>query len=65
MEQENLIKTDSTLYTPAQLGQRCPVCNGFGSLKYGEIKCHGCEGRGWILVPVKEIERKSYDNDNR
>lgn len=38
---------------PEMYGQKCPVCSGFGSLKYGTLKCHGCEGRGFILVPIK------------
>ena len=30
---------------------KCPVCegSGWGSAKY-QIRCHGCDGRGWIEV---------------
>ncbi len=41
---------------PTQVGQKCPVCSGFGTLKYGAVKCHGCGGKGFILVPAIEIE---------
>jgi DnaJ-class molecular chaperone len=27
----------------------CPVCAGSG--KYKEQQCHGCHGRGWVMVP--------------
>jgi len=36
---------------------RCPVCAGFGSLKYGTIKCHGCEGKGFIVVSQEEVKK--------
>ena len=29
--------------------EKCPVCNGEG--KYKGKTCHGCNGRGWILIP--------------
>ncbi len=41
---------------PSKVGQKCPVCSGFGTLRYGQIKCHGCDGKGFILVPVEEVE---------
>jgi hypothetical protein len=40
---------------PSQVGQKCPVCSGFGTLKFGKIKCHGCKGKGFILVPAEEV----------
>ena len=27
----------------------CPVCLGTG--KYEENQCHGCNGKGWVVVP--------------
>jgi len=41
---------------PSQVGQKCPVCSGFGTLKFGKIKCHGCDGKGFILVPAEEVD---------
>lgn len=35
---------------PKKIPFKCPVCNGFGSLKYGTIKCQGCGGKGWVIV---------------
>jgi len=29
---------------------RCVVCNGFGSLKYGAIKCQACQGSGYVVI---------------
>jgi len=40
-------------FIPSSIAQRCPVCNGFGTLKYGSILCQGCKGRGYVLVPAK------------
>lgn len=31
--------------------ERCPVCNGFGTLKHGTKICQGCEGKGYVIVP--------------
>lgn len=38
----------------AQVPVKCPVCNGFGTVRYGEKICHACKGDGYILVPAKE-----------
>lgn len=53
--------------------QKCPVCNGFGTLKYGQIKCQGCKGRGYVVInnqtglPV-DVEdgqtERAYENEN-
>jgi len=37
--------------TPQFHSERCPVCNGFGSLKYGTKTCQGCRGKGYVIVP--------------
>ncbi len=29
--------------------EKCPVCLGGG--KVGESVCHGCGGKGWVIVP--------------
>lgn len=36
---------------PIYIAQKCPVCNGFGSVNYGKMICHACKGKGYILVP--------------
>ena len=45
---------------PKVHAEKCVVCNGFGTLKYGEILCHACKGKGYIVVP-NEIEREKYE----
>lgn len=35
---------------PKKVPFKCPVCNGFGTLKYGTIKCQGCGGKGWVVI---------------
>jgi DnaJ-class molecular chaperone len=29
---------------------KCPVCNGFGTLKYGEKICQACKGSGFVVI---------------
>lgn len=40
----------------------CPVCNGKGIVPNLDlkccgkmVKCHGCDGKGWIVVPQPPI----------
>ena len=40
---------------PTHVAQICPVCNGFGTLKYGAKTCQACEGRGYILIPCEAV----------
>jgi len=51
---EGLPEAEIQKVKPTHIAQRCPVCNGFGSLKYGAKICQGCKGTGYVLVPVKE-----------
>jgi DnaJ-class molecular chaperone len=44
---------------PTHVGQRCPVCNGYGSVGIVSPKqCHACSGHGYILVPAEERETR-------
>lgn len=44
--------------------EKCPACNGFGTVGYAKKECHGCrdpvtgKGRGWIAVP-DEVPKKN------
>ena len=54
--------------------ERCPICFGSGVLDWVEkynksstatigsgfyrVICHGCDGKGWIVVERKENERR-------
>lgn len=46
---------------PQVHAERCPVCNGFGTLKYGEKTCQACKGKGYIVVPNR---MDGYENEN-
>ena len=37
---------------PKYYAQQCPVCHGFGSLKYGTKQCQGCSGKGYVVLPT-------------
>lgn len=41
------------------VAQTCVVCNGFGTLRHGTLKCHGCAGKGYILIPTTDEEVKN------
>lgn len=47
----NVKEVDSKKITPLYVAQKCPVCNGFGTLKYGEKVCDACKGKCYVLVP--------------
>ena len=49
---------------PQVHAERCVVCNGFGTLKYGEKKCQACKGKGYILVPNFLPENENKNNSN-
>jgi len=36
--------------------EKCPVCEGSG--KYKKKECHGCDGKGWILIPEEKQEKE-------
>lgn len=54
---ENPIQIDKVKVKPTHVAQVCPVCNSFGTLKYGTIKCHACDGKGYILIPAEEVKK--------
>lgn len=39
---------------PKVLPVECPVCHNFGTVGYAQKVCHGCGGKGYILVPAEE-----------
>lgn len=47
---------------PIKIPFKCPVCNGFGTLKYGTVKCQGCSGKGWVVV---NQDREMEDQDGQ
>ncbi len=52
---QEIIRTEVVKVKPSFVAQECPVCRGFGTLKYGAKTCQACEGKGYILIPAEEI----------
>jgi RecJ-like exonuclease len=40
----------------------CPVCQGSGEYKWK--KCHGCDGKGWIVIDESYWEYSDPYNPN-
>ena len=38
---------------------KCPVCSGFGTVNWGKQVCHGCGGKGYILIDTKEAKNEN------
>ncbi len=55
---------DDRTSTPQLHSEKCPVCNGFGTLKYGTKVCQACRGKGYILVPNRGIEEQMEGGEN-
>lgn len=51
---------ENNVSQPKKIPFKCPVCNGFGTLKYGTIVCQGCEGRGWVIVNQDGQTEEAY-----
>lgn len=45
---------------PSSIAQKCPVCNGWGTVSFKQITCHACNGKGFILIPVEKEREKGY-----
>ena len=52
MEGQKEITQHESIKKYKYYAQLCPVCNGFGTLKYGSKTCQGCEGKGYVVVPT-------------
>ena len=35
---------------PKKIPFKCPLCNGFGTLKYGAKICQACNGKGIVII---------------
>jgi len=48
--------------TPKKIPFKCPVCNGFGTLKNGTLICHACNGKGYVVIDNEErqTDEKEY-----
>lgn len=54
--------TDTNLIdlTPKQIAQKCPVCNGWGTVSYKRLICHACTGKGFVLIPIENDRKIDY-----
>lgn len=41
-------------YKTSQIAQKCPVCNGWGTVSFKRVKCHACKGKGFVLIPIEK-----------
>lgn len=48
--------------TPRQIWQKCPNCNGYGTVSFGKRTCVSCLGKGVLLLPVQSEEVKDADH---
>ena len=39
---------------------KCPVCGGFGTVSNARITCHGCHGKGFLVID-QDRKREIYD----
>lgn len=42
---------------PAYVAQKCPICNGFRTVKWGTLPCEACNQKGYILIPTEQEEK--------
>lgn len=51
-------------FQPNKIPFKCVVCSGFGTLKSGTLRCHGCDGKGWVVVDQdRDIEVVDIQKD--
>ena len=47
---------------------KCPVCNGFGTVKHGQLICGACNGKGYVVLDQLTglpVEHTNNENPNR
>ena len=49
-----MTETKKEKVEPEVYAQKCVVCNGYTTVKHGELICPACNGMGYLLIPVKE-----------
>lgn len=49
---------------PMNHAEKCPVCNGFGTVSKNKKECHSCGGDGYVIVPnfTSEYEAIHWDS---
>lgn len=46
---------------PQYTAQKCPVCNGWGTVSFKKKTCHACKGNGYIVILTKIDGEKGYE----
>lgn len=64
-EKERIENPPVTRDTSQPVAVRCPVCNGFGTLKYGTMTCHACNGKGYLVIGGNKFDEKEIDYEDR
>ena len=41
---------EENISKPVKVPFKCPVCNGWGTVKHGELVCQACGGNGYVVV---------------
>ncbi|HWY79103.1 MAG TPA: hypothetical protein VNW29_01975 [Candidatus Sulfotelmatobacter sp.] len=57
MSEKPITSIDRIKIIPTHVAQSCPVCNSWGTLRYGKVTCHACDGKGYILIPAEEVKK--------
>lgn len=62
-----IMKTDreTTQIIPRFLNQKCGLCSGFGTLKYGTIVCPACLGRGIVVIDQQSGKIISQEDNDK
>lgn len=47
---------------PRNIWQKCPNCNGHGTVSFGKRTCVSCQGKGVLLLPVEPLEDGGLEN---
>lgn len=50
---------------PKNIWQKCPNCNGYGTVSFGKRTCVSCQGKGVLLLPVNDDEVKDDADHNK
>lgn len=62
---DNPITTTPQKITPRCYAQKCPTCNGYGTVSYGKLTCVSCRGRGFLIIPVELPKDDGGEDDEQ